>query len=267
MANQKISQLPSAITTSNGDLYPLVQSSANYSITFTLLQSAILSGLSVFTPTSAGLVPSSGGGTSNFLRADGTWASPASGSTASTIENTLVAGESFSANTSCVVRWGMNSLSETSNRVYAADYDTSSEDEFWIVGIGSSTSSVASGEPITVYSFGIYTLASSDMPFLSSDIGNPVWLTANGAFSAVVPVGNNEANLKIGIVMNLTQIWLNDQMMGVGNSNTGGGGSEPASDVAYTPGDPTKWASTPPSTVQEALDRLAAVVGASIPIP
>jgi hypothetical protein len=36
--------------------------------------------LPLFTSTDAGLVPGSGGGTANFLRADGTWASPPAGS-------------------------------------------------------------------------------------------------------------------------------------------------------------------------------------------
>lgn len=45
MASQKISQLPSAITTSNGDLYPIVQGGANLSVTFTKLQAAILAGI------------------------------------------------------------------------------------------------------------------------------------------------------------------------------------------------------------------------------
>ena len=36
--------------------------------------------LPLFTSTDAGLVSGSGGGTSNFLRADGTWATPAGGS-------------------------------------------------------------------------------------------------------------------------------------------------------------------------------------------
>lgn len=35
--------------------------------------------LPLFTSTDAGLVSGSGGGTSNFLRADGTWAAPAGG--------------------------------------------------------------------------------------------------------------------------------------------------------------------------------------------
>jgi hypothetical protein len=35
--------------------------------------------LPILSSTDAGLAPSSGGGTSNFLRADGTWAAPAGG--------------------------------------------------------------------------------------------------------------------------------------------------------------------------------------------
>jgi hypothetical protein len=37
--------------------------------------------------------------------------------------------------------------------------------------------------------------------------------------------------------------------------------------VAYTPSDSTKWVSPQPTTIKQALDRLAAVVGASTPIP
>jgi hypothetical protein len=42
--------------------------------------------LDTFTAALKGLAPASGGGTSNFLRADGTWAAPASGSAASVDE-------------------------------------------------------------------------------------------------------------------------------------------------------------------------------------
>jgi hypothetical protein len=41
----------------------------------------------------------------------------------------------------------------------------------------------------------------------------------------------------------------------------------PPIDICYTPADHTKWAGTPPKTVQEAIDRIAAVLGATTPIP
>jgi len=40
-----------------------------------------------------------------------------------------------------------------------------------------------------------------------------------------------------------------------------------ATNVPYTVGDATKWAASPPTTVQQALDRIAAVVGGVTPIP
>ena len=42
-----------------------------------------------FTSTLNGLVPASGGGTTNFLRADGTWATPAGGGSTLTLGRVL----------------------------------------------------------------------------------------------------------------------------------------------------------------------------------
>ncbi len=42
-----------------------------------------------FTDTTEGVVPASGGGTSNFLRADGTWATPAGGGGGLTFQEVL----------------------------------------------------------------------------------------------------------------------------------------------------------------------------------
>jgi hypothetical protein len=46
--------------------------------------------LSTFTSSTAGLVPASGGGTANFLRADGTFAPPPGGGGGSTVEKVTV---------------------------------------------------------------------------------------------------------------------------------------------------------------------------------
>lgn len=40
-----------------------------------------------------------------------------------------------------------------------------------------------------------------------------------------------------------------------------------ASAAPYTPADSSKWAGAAPTTIKQALDRIAAVVGASVPIP
>jgi hypothetical protein len=66
--------------------------------------------LPLFTSTLAGLVPSSGGGTTNFLRADGTWAAPpAGGGTVTSVG--LVAPTGFSVSGSPVTTSGNITLS------------------------------------------------------------------------------------------------------------------------------------------------------------
>jgi hypothetical protein len=168
------------------------------------------------------ILPSAQGSALSYLQNDGSgnlsWVQINS---STSIANTFVAGQSFAANTSYVVRWGMNALSEVTSRIYAADYSIVSFDEFWGIGIAFSTSAVSSGQNITVYSFGSYTLGSSDTPFSTANIGGPVWLTSAGAFSAIAPTGTSEADLKIGIIMSTTSIWLDGQVTGIGNS-TGG---------------------------------------------
>lgn len=172
-----------------------------------------------------------------------------SSTTATAIANILVAGQAFAANTSYIVRWGIEENSEAPNEVYAADYNSASIDEFWAIGIALSSVAVSPGGNISVYSFGTYTLGSSDTPFNPSDIGKPVWLTSAGAFSIIPPSGSTQADEKIGIVMSTTQIWINDQLMGVG-----GGGGEPTEDVTSLnglTGDIDIVAGTPNITITE----------------
>jgi hypothetical protein len=64
------------ITALDGDKGDVIVSSAGS--TWTLDATAVAS-LNVFTDTLKGITPASGGGTSNFLRADGTWATPPGG--------------------------------------------------------------------------------------------------------------------------------------------------------------------------------------------
>ena len=88
----KISQMPNGGTIQQTDLIPVVRGGSNYSVYPGFLSTlGIGSGLtysggllntipySNFTSSAAGLVPASGGGTTNFLRADGSWAAPSGG--------------------------------------------------------------------------------------------------------------------------------------------------------------------------------------------
>jgi len=129
------------------------------------------------------------------------------------MRRTLVAGESFAANTSFLVRWAVNG--ETAGRVYKADQDATTTDKFYIIGIALSTSAVTAGNNITVISLGTHTLGSSDTTFSSTDIGKAVYLTSSGAFSITPPSTVNNAVVRLGIVQSTTTIDVSTQVMGV----------------------------------------------------
>lgn len=173
-----------------------------------------------------------------------------SNSSAGYIFNSLIAGEAYNANTSYAVRWGIEANGENPSQVYEADYDATTLNNFWVIGMAQSSTAVAPGGNINVYSFGPYTLASSDTPFLASDVGNPVWLATNGTFTTVAPASDNFADEKIGIVTSPTQIWIDEQLMGIGGGG-GGGGAGGVNTLNGLYGDVDIVAGTPNITITE----------------
>lgn len=129
------------------------------------------------------------------------------------LRRVCVAGESFAANTSFIVRWARNS--ETAGRVYKADYDASTNDNFYAIGIALSTAAISSGQDIPVIMFGTHTLGSNDANFAAADVGKPVFLTANGGFSINAPVNADQAVFRIGIVEDVNKIFVQPQLIGV----------------------------------------------------
>ena len=119
---------------------------------------------------------------------------------APSLKRTLVAGQSFSANTSYAVRWGITANSETSTRVYAADITTSSHDLMYVIGMASSGTAVSAGQNITVTTAGSFALSSSDSAFGATTDGLAVFLTASGTFSTTAPSSSGQAVTRIGIV-------------------------------------------------------------------
>jgi len=116
------------------------------------------------------------------------------------VARNLIAGESFAANTSFLVRRARNG--ETAGRVYKADSDASSADNFYVIGIALASVAVAAGESIRVVSLGSHTLGSNDSAFSASDVGRPVYLTSDGAFSVTAPTAVDTAVVRVGVVEN-----------------------------------------------------------------
>lgn len=124
-----------------------------------------------------------------------------------------IAGESFAANTTFAVRFALNG--ETAGRVYKADNDASLSDEFYVVGLMMDVNSIIAANAINVISLGTHTLGSSDTPFAGADIGKPVFLGANGAFTVTPPSGANVAVVRIGIVEATDKIWVQPAVVGI----------------------------------------------------
>lgn len=118
------------------------------------------------------------------------------------ITEAVVAGESFSANTTYAVRWAVNG--ETAGRVYKADDDATTTDKFHVVGMLKVGTALSAGDPATLTKFGSLSQASSDTPFGGTDIGKPVYLTTAGAWSVTPSSTASHANVIIGYVKTTT---------------------------------------------------------------
>lgn len=129
------------------------------------------------------------------------------------LRKTMVAGESFAANTSFLVR--MARTGETAGRVYKADQDATSNDNFYAIGILMSTGAVSAGGSVVVTMLGTHILGSSDSAFAGADVGKPVFLTASGAFSITAPTTTNYAVVRAGIIENTDRIMIQPSVVGI----------------------------------------------------
>lgn len=118
---------------------------------------------------------------------------------------TDVAGQSFSANVTVAVRYGLVSNGETAGRVYAADISTGSFDLFNVIGFIQPTGSVSAGQNVSVISNGSLTLLSGDTNFSSGDTGKALFLQSSGVqASTTAPSTSGQAVLRVGFVKTTT---------------------------------------------------------------
>jgi len=128
---------------------------------------------------------------------------------------TEVAGQSFSANTTYAIRRAIVQNGETAGRVYAADIDTSTYDEFYVIGLFNNPTSVSAGNSITVVRKGLLTLGSSDTAFATNDQGKPFFLQAAGAWSNTAPSTTGQAITRLGIVKSTNVVDVDAVPVGV----------------------------------------------------
>jgi hypothetical protein len=134
---------------------------------------------------------------------------------APSVKRTLIAGQSFAANTTFALRWGVFANGETAGRVYAADITTTSFDLFYVIGIFNSGSAVTAGQSISVTTIGAYAQGTSDTAFSNAQVGLPAFLAASGAISATAPTTSGQAVTRIGMISSTTTIDVFPVVVGV----------------------------------------------------
>ena len=126
------------------------------------------------------------------------------------ISTTVTAGQSFSANISYLVRWGIPNNSETADRVYIADAASASNGQYQVIGVLVSPTALTAGETAPLFSEGSYTIASGDATFLNTQVGLPVYLTndSSGSFTLTPSIIPGDVQIQVGIVQSTTQVWV-----------------------------------------------------------
>lgn len=123
----------------------------------------------------------------------------------------FVVGEFFAQDETFAVRFALNG--ETAGRIYKADNDASSLDNFYIVGVVVASVASFAGDSVTMKTSG--TLSTPDITWNATDIGKPVFLGTSGQLTITPPSADNTAIVRIGIVQTTTSIFVQPQVVGI----------------------------------------------------
>ena len=121
-----------------------------------------------------------------------------------------VSGQALSATTLVALRYAVAADSGfVAGRMYKADYDTTSADNFWAIGLAYPAGSVSIGGAVNVVEEGLI-----NVPSHGFTVGTPVFLGASGAVVNTAPSATLQAVVKLGMVKDANNIWVNIQVMG-----------------------------------------------------
>lgn len=127
------------------------------------------------------------------------------------IQEAKVAGEAFAATTLFAVRYAKAAdAGFVAGRMYKADIDASSADNFYAIGLVRPASLLAAGDPVTVVKHGTI-----NVPTHGFTVGAPLFLDASGAVTETAPSTANMAVVRLGIVIDANNIDVQIQVVGV----------------------------------------------------
>jgi hypothetical protein len=160
-------------------------------VTLDLTPTQLTAMLNPFSTTLKGLVPLSGGGTTNFLRADGTWALPA-GSGGTVTSASVVSANGFSGTVATATTTPAITLSTSVNGI-AKGNGTALSAAASGTDYSAGTSTLATGILKSITTTGALSIATpSDFPILNQNTtGNAATVTTNANLTGdVTSVGN-----------------------------------------------------------------------------
>ena len=120
------------------------------------------------------------------------------------------AGESFAAGTFAVRLAKAADAGFVAGRVYKADIDASSVDNFYAIGLVSPGGSVSAGQAMIVTKAGVL-----NAPSHGFTVGAPIFLDASGALSNTAPSTADMAVVRLGMAIDANNIEVQIQVMGV----------------------------------------------------
>ena len=151
--------------------------------------------LNQFTSSLQGLVPGSGGGTTNFLRADGTWTAP------TIFTTTVTAGENLTTNDIVYLSTGAADGSRTAGQAYKLD----ATNNLRINSIGIVQTGVSAAATATIITAGVVT------GLTGLTAGQPVYasISAPGGNQVTAPNATGQWVIQIGVALTSTTMALN----------------------------------------------------------
>jgi hypothetical protein len=146
------------------------------------------------------------------VNAKGLITAASSGSTASTsVQTTEIAGQSFTGSTLYAVKYMMSGDSGfVAGRVFAADDNAATTDNFYAIGLVYSPTTVAIAGTIVVTEEGIL-----NVPSHGFTVGAPIYLGASGACIQTAPSTTGLAVVRVGIAKDANNIWVDVVPVGV----------------------------------------------------
>ena len=122
-----------------------------------------------------------------------------------------ISDQSLSASTLYALRYALASdAGPTVGRMWKADNDTTSHDNFYVIGLAYPSGSVAQGGAVKVTEYGLI-----NVPSHGFTTGAPLFLGASGACTSTPPTASLSAVVRVGIVKDANNIWVDPQLVGI----------------------------------------------------